>query len=104
MTKPRVKATLWEMAAAAGGEASRIRASQRALVRCGMRDKPSDDQIRKAEVFEDLERLIYTIMPVQDEVRKVLAPIARAMATKDKFDREAEAAPIEPPTENSDID
>lgn len=88
-----------EMAEIAGREAERIRVTQAALVKGGMRDKPHADEIRRAEVFEDIERLIFTIEPVKDEVRKIIAPIARAMATKEKFERDRETAPPEA-TEN----
>lgn len=85
MTKPRVKAGLFEMARVAGAEARRIRHTQDLLVR----DEAHAGQIRKAEVFEDIERLIYTIVPVQDEVRRVLTPVARARAAKKKIGRSA---------------
>lgn len=94
MAQRRVKAGLWEMLEAAQDEAQRIRSTQRVLVKGKMRDRPCPKQIRKAEVFEDIEKLIATIIPVQDEVRKVLIPSAKAIAEQKRLDRAADAAPI----------
>lgn len=98
---PRKRASLKEMARVAGLEAERIRTTQAALVRGQMRDKPHEGEIRRAEVFEDIERLLYAIDQVPDQVRNVLTPVFRAMATKEKFERDREAAPPEA-TENPD--
>lgn len=102
--RPRAKASLWDMAEAVREEAERIRSTQRVLVKSGMRERQSQSQIRKAQTFEDIEKLIRTIIPVQDQVRSVLIPAARAISAQKKADREAYAAPIEPLIENPDID
>ncbi len=93
MSQPRKRAGLSEMARIAGAEASRIRAVQAALAKDGGAAATSATQIRRAEVFEDIERLIIAIMDVPDRVREVLAPVMRAMATAEKFERDREAAP-----------
>lgn len=69
-------------------EASRIRASQRALIAAEFRTEPDARQIRKAEVHEDIARLIMAIQPVRDQVHRVLAPVIKAMETTENFSRE----------------
>lgn len=98
---PRKRASLMKMARVAGEEAERIRVTQAALVKGGMLKAPHPDQISKAEAFEDIERLLYAINQVPDRVREILTPVFRAMATKEKFERDREAAPPEA-TENPD--
>lgn len=93
MTQPRKRADLSEMARAAGAEANRIRTVQAALTKSGGSEAASATQIRRAEVFEDIERLIIAIMDVPDRVREVLAPVMKAMATVEKFKRDRDAAP-----------
>lgn len=94
MTGPaRKKAGLWEMAEVVGTEAERVRSSQAAIVKAGY--APIASEIRKAEVLEDLERLIYTMMPVKAKVAEVMRPIAQAMATKNRFELMRNAAELE---------
>ena len=76
----RKRAGLWTMLQTASSEAHRINGIQEALVRNGMRDKPCPDQIAKADVFADIADLISTIIPVKEDVAKVLAPVAKARA------------------------
>lgn len=100
----RKRAGLTEMALVVGDEAARIRTVQAALVKTGERAEPDAHQIRKAEVCEDIERLLFAIMDKQKEVRDVLAPVMRAMATAERFERDRDEAPPaqddENPTEN----
>lgn len=103
--KPRAKASLREMAFVASREATRIRAMQACLVKQKVLAAPHEAKIRQAEIFEDISRLLLIIEPVQSEVKKILAPVARAMAAKEKYDQEAaEAAPLEIVTDNPEID
>lgn len=96
MTGPaRKKAGLWEMAEIAGNEAERIRSTQAALVNGGINKEPVASEIRRAEVFEDIERLIFTMMPVKTKVAEVMRPIAQAMATKNRFELMRNAAELE---------
>lgn len=76
----RKRAGLWTMLQTASSEAHRINGIQEALVRTGMRDEPCPDQIAKANVFSDIADLISTIIPVKEDVAKVLAPVAKARA------------------------
>lgn len=76
----RKRAGLWAMLQAASSEAHRINGIQEALVRNGMRDKPCPNQIAKADVFSDIADLISSIIPVKEDVAKVLAPVAQARA------------------------
>lgn len=78
MTARRKRAGLREMADAAATEAGRIRAAQAALVSAGHRDEPSPDMIRRAETFEDLDRLVSAIIPVREQVLKAVAPVLKA--------------------------
>jgi hypothetical protein len=91
----RKKAGLWEMAEVAGAEAERIRSTQAALVKYGANKEVIASEIRRAEVFEDIERLIYTMMPVKAKVAEVMRPIAQAMATKNRFELMRSAAELE---------
>ncbi|MDR6431265.1 hypothetical protein [Brucella pseudogrignonensis] len=76
----RKRAGLWTMLQTASSEAHRINGVQDALVRNGMRDKPCPNQIAKANVFTDIADLISSIIPVKEDVAKVLAPVAQARA------------------------
>lgn len=76
----RKRAGLWTMLQTASSEAHRINGIQEALVRNGIRDKPCPAQIAKADVFADIADLISTIIPVKEDVAKVLAPVAKARA------------------------
>lgn len=83
----RKRAGLTEMLMVAGREADRIRFTQDALMKAGCRTKPHEGEMRKAEVFDDITRLIAAIMGARQEVQRVLAPIMRAMETAEKFPR-----------------
>lgn len=96
MAPPRKRAGLNEMALVVCDEGSRIRHTQAALVRAGAQTAPDPRQIRKAEVYDDIARLLFAIMERRAEVTALLAPIVRAMATAEKFERDREEAP---PTE-----
>jgi hypothetical protein len=94
-----------EMAVLIGDEARRIRFTQNALVKAGINKAPTPSEIRRAEVFEDAERLIYAIQPVRDQVHKILAPVIAAMATADNFPRtEPEPPAPEPDDAEQSID
>lgn len=81
----RKPARLWEMAELVAAEARRIRIVQEGLVREGVRKEPHAGMIRNAEIFEDIERLLLAIEPVRKEVHRVIAPVIKAMATRDNF-------------------
>lgn len=102
--KPRRKATLSEMADLVASEARRIRIVQPELVRSGAREKPDERQMRNAEMFDDIEMILRAIEPVQAEVRKILAPVIKAMSTAKNFKRQdpEPPAPDRHSEENSD--
>lgn len=81
------RASLWEMALTVGEEAQRIRTTQKALVSLGCLTEPHPDQIRKAEVYEDIQRLVLAIDPVKNAVGKILEPVLKAMRTADEFQK-----------------
>lgn len=76
----RKRAGLWTMLQTARSEGDRIKGVQEALVRKGIRDNPCPDQMAKAHTFLDIADLISTIIPVKEDVAKVLAPVAQARA------------------------
>lgn len=86
MSEQRKRAGLTEMALLAGEEARRIRVVQAGLVRHGSLAQPHAGQIRRAEVFEDMERIFFAMQAVRSEVQRILAPVLRAMATAEKFE------------------
>ncbi|MEW5421924.1 hypothetical protein [Amorphus sp. 3PC139-8] len=71
------------MAEAAATEASRIRAAQAALINAGHRTEAHPEMIRRAEVFEDIDRLVCAIMPVRDEVFRAVAPVLKTNSSAD---------------------
>lgn len=97
MSERRKRAGLMEMATLVGDEARRIRITQDALVELGELEKAATREIRRAEVFEDLERLIYAIMPVREQVHKLLAPVIAAMATADQYPKKEPEPPVSDP-------
>lgn len=97
----RKRAGLTEMLMVAGREADRIRFTQNVLIKGGMRTTPHEGEIRKAEVFEDITRLIAAIMPVRNEVLRVLGPTLKAMATAENYKKE-EPEQSAPEPENED--
>lgn len=100
MSTPRKRAGLNEMALLACDEASRIRHTQAALIKAGIREAPHPAEIRRAEVYEDMARLLFAIMERRAEVYELLAPIVRAMATAEKFERDREEVPPADEAEN----
>ena len=100
----RKKAGLSEMADLVASEARRIRIVQAELVRSGALEKPSETQMRRAEVFDDIETLLLAIQPVRSEVHRILAPIIKAMNTAKNFknDDPEQPAPDQKIEENSD--
>lgn len=96
----RKRAGLTEMLQVAGREADRIRFTQQLLVREGMRTSPHPGEMRKAEVYDDITRLIAAIMSARNEVQRVLAPIMKAMETAEKYPRQEPEQPA--PEQESD--
>lgn len=85
MTQQRKRAGLTEMADLAGSEARRIRIVQAGLVREGMLKQPHADQIRRAEVFEDIELFFLAVQPVREQVVEIVGPVLKAMRTAETF-------------------
>lgn len=81
----RKPARLEEMVEVVLDEASRLRASQRALVLAGLRTSPDARQMRKADVYDDIARLLWAIIPLKQQVHAVLAPELKAMRTADEY-------------------
>jgi hypothetical protein len=89
------------MAGVALDEASRIRTTQAAIAK--INGSPSAEQIRKAEVFEDIANLIFAIQPVREPVLKILAPVLAAMRTASQYPKQ-EPEPAAPAPDENDND
>lgn len=60
-------------------EGHRIRATQDALIRAGLRAAPAPSQIRNAEIFEYAADLIARLSPYGEDIRAILGgPPGRA--------------------------
>ncbi len=99
MTEQRRKAGLGEMAGVALDEASRIRTTQAAIAK--INGEPSETQIRKAEVLEDIASLIFAIQPVREPVLRILAPVLAAMRTASQYPKQ-EPEPAAPTPDSDD--
>lgn len=76
---------LWEMLVTCVEEADRIKTTQRAIVRNGLAPSMNAAAMRKAEVFDAMGRMIEAMIPVQKEVRALIAIVLaerKAMTVK----------------------
>lgn len=72
--------TVTEMIDVTYAEGSRIRASQEALVKAGVRQFPYQPELRRAEVFEATSRFLERIQPHLKEVRQLIERAAKSKA------------------------